>query len=533
MGGLAPSTAPRAGPGSTATCWAARPWTPSGATADNPAPVNPPIPGTPPPSPRSTTAACWPTGAAPPSRWPPPWTANPIPDWPPQRPVHHRPPTVRPHPSPSGGARRSTTRPRRRPRPGRAGTGPSPGPTGQPGVRRRPDRRAARRPGALQRTDPPRPGRAPRVASNSSTADRDRAEQAQGGQARRRVHRRPTCAASRPPMIASSSIHGWRRTEIVGCRTASITTGPKSSPPVSGLTIPSPTASTGSATPAEPWPATSNDIDATIPVDRDGERAADPTTTDRRGHPAPRSRTGPGRRPSGRRPGRPAALGTPRPPGHHQGRQRRGPTTATARTDRRRADRSQRTVLAAGRASTTPRPVLAETHHRRVELGGALSDIDDALDRTRPERVQALTEAPPDHLLDLLGAPPTTPRHRPCGNTWPTWSKPTSINNYPHPPGKPSAPTSEKPENSSPTKPPQPAPHPGPQPTPGRLAAQEAIAMHRQTIQLNVHAQHIPGGPHLTSGSNRPREPRWERRSSFRARCAGRPGRLRIFWRSW
>ena len=104
--------------------------------------------------------------------------------------------------------------------------------------------------------------------------------------------------------------------------------------------------------------------------------------------------------------------------------------------------------------------VLAETKPRRVELSGSLSEIDGALDRSRPGRVRALTEEAPGHLIDVLARPPTAPRHGPCGNTWPTWSKPISIDNSPHPPGKPSAPTSEKPENSSQTTPPQPTPHP-------------------------------------------------------------------------
>ena len=103
--------------------------------------------------------------------------------------------------------------------------------------------------------------------------------------------------------------------------------------------------------------------------------------------------------------------------------------------------------------------VLAETYPRRVKLSDALSEIDGALDRTRPERVQALTEHGPITSSTCSAHPPTTPPTGPCGNTWPTSSKPISINNYPHRPGKPSARTSEKPENSSPTKPSQPTHH--------------------------------------------------------------------------
>ena len=102
--------------------------------------------------------------------------------------------------------------------------------------------------------------------------------------------------------------------------------------------------------------------------------------------------------------------------------------------------------------------MLAQTRPRRDKLGGALNEIDNALDRTRPGRVQARIEARAEHLIDLLGAPPTNPPTGPCGNTWPTWSKPISIDSYPHRPGKPSATTYEKPENSSPKKPPQPTP---------------------------------------------------------------------------
>ena len=81
--GPARSTAPRAAPGRRVTCWAAPPWTPTGATPASPAPASPPTPGTPHRSSPSTTAGSWPTSATRP-RWSLTlWPASPIPPWPP------------------------------------------------------------------------------------------------------------------------------------------------------------------------------------------------------------------------------------------------------------------------------------------------------------------------------------------------------------------------------------------------------------------------------------------------------------------
>jgi conjugative relaxase-like TrwC/TraI family protein len=55
------------------------------------------------------------------------------------------------------------------------------------------------------------------------------------------------------------------------------------------------------------------------------------------------------------------------------------------------------------------RHALAETHQRRVELTGALADIDGSLDSTRPERVHELAEQHADHLVRILGPVPDTP----------------------------------------------------------------------------------------------------------------------------
>jgi hypothetical protein len=151
--------------------------------------------------------------------------------------------------------------------------------------------------------------------------------------------------------------------------------------------------------------------------------------------------------------------------------------------------------------------VLTQARPRRVELAGALSEFDGALDRTRPGRVQALTEARAEHLVDLLGAPPTTPPTGWCGNTWPTWSKPTSINNNPHPPGTSSDPTSDKPAGSSPIKPPQPTPHrcrrnrhPANSPPSKRSPCTDKPSNSKRTPKRSPAAH-----PHPTSGSDRPR----------------------------
>jgi hypothetical protein len=55
---------------------------------------------------------------------------------------------------------------------------------------------------------------------------------------------------------------------------------------------------------------------------------------------------------------------------------------------------------------------LAETHHRSVELTGALSDIDASGESTRPERVRVLAEQHADHLIRVLGPVPDTPADR-------------------------------------------------------------------------------------------------------------------------
>jgi hypothetical protein len=54
------------------------------------------------------------------------------------------------------------------------------------------------------------------------------------------------------------------------------------------------------------------------------------------------------------------------------------------------------------------RHALVETHEHRVELSASLADIDGALDRSRPERVQALAEEGADHLVAVLGPVPQT-----------------------------------------------------------------------------------------------------------------------------
>ena len=82
--GLAPSTGHRAALGRPATCWAAPPWTPTGAIPASPAPASPPTPGTPTSWSPSTTAGSWPTSATPPSRSPTRWPASPIRPWPPE-----------------------------------------------------------------------------------------------------------------------------------------------------------------------------------------------------------------------------------------------------------------------------------------------------------------------------------------------------------------------------------------------------------------------------------------------------------------
>jgi hypothetical protein len=48
----------------------------------------------------------------------------------------------------------------------------------------------------------------------------------------------------------------------------------------------------------------------------------------------------------------------------------------------------------------------------RQELGTTLAQVDAALDRTRPDRVAALADDPPDHLHRRIGPPPGTPAGR-------------------------------------------------------------------------------------------------------------------------
>jgi conjugative relaxase-like TrwC/TraI family protein len=55
------------------------------------------------------------------------------------------------------------------------------------------------------------------------------------------------------------------------------------------------------------------------------------------------------------------------------------------------------------------RHALAETHQRRVELTGALADIDASLDSTQPERVRGVAEQHADHLVRVLGPVPDAP----------------------------------------------------------------------------------------------------------------------------
>jgi predicted nucleic acid-binding Zn-ribbon protein len=55
---------------------------------------------------------------------------------------------------------------------------------------------------------------------------------------------------------------------------------------------------------------------------------------------------------------------------------------------------------------------LADVAVPRQAIGTNLAQVDAALDRTRPDRVAALAEGPPDHLVRRIGAPPGTPAGR-------------------------------------------------------------------------------------------------------------------------
>jgi hypothetical protein len=55
---------------------------------------------------------------------------------------------------------------------------------------------------------------------------------------------------------------------------------------------------------------------------------------------------------------------------------------------------------------------IADVAAPRQELDTSLGQVDAALDRTRPDRVAALADDPPDHLVQRIGAPPGTPAGR-------------------------------------------------------------------------------------------------------------------------
>ena len=78
--------------------------------------------------------------------------------------------------------------------------------------------------------------------------------------------------------------------------------------------------------------------------------------------------------------------------------------------------------------------VLAQTHHSRAELASEFEAVDDALNRTRPDRVQALSQAPSDQLLDLLSVPPQTVAAQ---NLWPRLADIVETHLDRHPPHGP------------------------------------------------------------------------------------------------
>ena len=293
---------------------------------------------------------------------------------------------------------------------------------------------------------------------------------------------------------SASTVGGEPRSST--CRTASITTGPRSSPPASEPTIPWPTASTSFATPAERWPATSTTSTPPSPSTGTAERAqtrrqlAVAVTQRRQAERDLADAEAVAEQAARRRWGR---------------RDHQAITNADQQVDRQR-QHLQQTVAAQSdlkeRFSELVEHqhhrdhVLAETHPRRVELGGALSEIDGALDRTRPGRVQALTEARADHLIDLLGAPPDHPTNRALWQHLANVVETHLDQQLPAPTWETLRPHLREAreliaEQAAPTRrPSSPA-----QPSPDRLAAQQAIVLHRQTIQLNLHAQETPGGP--------------------------------------
>jgi hypothetical protein len=55
---------------------------------------------------------------------------------------------------------------------------------------------------------------------------------------------------------------------------------------------------------------------------------------------------------------------------------------------------------------------IADVAAQRQELGATLAQVDAALDRTRPDRVAALADGPPDHLVARIGPVPGTPAGR-------------------------------------------------------------------------------------------------------------------------
>ncbi len=64
------------------------------------------------------------------------------------------------------------------------------------------------------------------------------------------------------------------------------------------------------------------------------------------------------------------------------------------------------------RASQRGQRALADVVDHRKQIDTALARVDAALDSTRPDRVAALADDPPRHLVARLGAPPDTPAGR-------------------------------------------------------------------------------------------------------------------------
>jgi hypothetical protein len=55
------------------------------------------------------------------------------------------------------------------------------------------------------------------------------------------------------------------------------------------------------------------------------------------------------------------------------------------------------------------RQATTDSAPARRALESALTQLDDALDHTRPDRVRALADKPPSDLVERLGRPPSSP----------------------------------------------------------------------------------------------------------------------------